>query len=325
MSTVLDLAPGFSPRRPWWGGDLQTLRNYALQARNALPLQNGERLIVPLEDGTGDHMVAALNRPANAGNRPLVVLVHGISGSENSCYMTVAATFFLARNYPVLRVNQRGAGLSRPFCRRQYHAGSSDDLAALMTRLDPELTKNGIMPVGFSLGGNSLLKLLGTIGRELPIIKAASVSAPIDLAQSSRSLMRWRNFAYHRFILTRLKRQCTAPGAVLSKGERLAILSAKNLWSFDDRFTAPRNGYEGAADYYQDNAGQGYLGAIKQPTMLIHAKDDPFVPVSPYLGQRWSGHSNLNVLLPESGGHLGFHDPLGLWHLRQIGDFFAAT
>jgi len=325
VSTVLDHAPRFSPRRPWWGGDLQTLRNYALQARNALPSHNAERLIIPLEDGTGDHMVAALNRPAGAGNRPLVVLVHGISGSENSCYMTVAATYFLARHYPVLRVNQRGAGLSRPFCRQQYHAGSSLDLEALLTRLDPELTKNGILPIGFSLGGNVLLKLLGTVGRHLPIIKAASVSAPIDLAQSSRSLMRWRNFGYHRFILTRLKRQCTAPGAELSKDERHAILRARNLWAFDDRFTAPRNGYQGAVDYYRDNAGESYLGSIKQPTMLIHAKDDPFVPVSPYLQQRWSGHPDLNVLLPESGGHLGFHDPLGLWHLRQIDTFFAAS
>ena len=124
--------------------------------------------------------------------------------------------------------------------------------------------------------------------------------------------MRWRNFAYHRFILTRLKRQCTAPGAELSREERHAILRAKNLWEFDDRFTAPRNGYDGAAHYYHENAGQSYLGSIKHPTLLIHAKDDPFVPVGPYLTQRWSGHSSLNVLLPESGGHLGFHDPLGL-------------
>lgn len=326
VSTLLDHAPRFSPRRPWWGGDLQTLRNYALQARHvALPAQSCERLVIPLEDGSGDHMVAALNRPAGFGERPLVVLVHGISGSENSCYMTVAASFFLARGYPVLRLNLRGAGLSRPFCRGQYHAGCHDDLAAVITGLDPSLTRHGILPIGFSLGGNVLLKLLGTLGRDLPIVKAASVSAPIDLAQSSRSLMRWRNFGYHRFILTRLKRQCTAAGADLSRDERQAILGARSLWELDDSFTAPRNGYEGAADYYQDNAAQSYLGGIRQPTMLIHAKDDPFVPVHPYFQQRWSGHQDLKVLLPKSGGHLGFHDPLGLWHLRQIDDFFASA
>ncbi|MEM9628454.1 MAG: alpha/beta fold hydrolase [Pseudomonadota bacterium] len=325
MSTVIDTSPGFSPRRPWWGGDLQTLRNYALQARHALPGQHGERLIVPLEDGSGDHMVMTIDRPSGGGNRPLVMLVHGISGSESSCYMTVATAFFLARGYPVLRVNLRGAGLSRPFCRRQYHAGCSEDLATVIDALDPELTRHGIMPIGFSLGGNVLLKLLGTLGRHLPIVKAAAVSAPIDLAQSSSSLMRWRNFAYHRFILTRLKRQCTAAGAELSKTERQAILGARSLWQLDDRFTAPRNGYDSAVDYYRDNAAKGFLGAIRQPTMLIHAKDDPFVPVSPYFQQRWGNHPNLKVLLPTSGGHLGFHDPLGLWHLRQIDDFFATA
>ena len=325
VHTISDTSSGFSPRRPWWGGDLQTLRNYALQARKALPTHNSERMVIPIDDGTGDHMIVSINRPAGAQGRPMVVLVHGIAGSENSCYMNVAAAFFLARGYPVLRVNLRGAGLSRPFCRKQYHAGCSDDLAAVIAGLDPELTRHGILPIGFSLGGNVLLKLLGTIGRHLPIIRAACVSAPIDLAQSSRSLMRWRNFGYHRFILTRLKRQCTAAGARLTKEEQRAIRRARSLWDLDERFTAPRNGYQDAADYYQANAGKVYLGGIKQPTMLIHAKDDPFVPVGPYLQERWSGHQNLTVLLPNSGGHLGFHDPLGLWHLRQIDGFFASA
>lgn len=323
VSTVLDPSSYFSPRRPWWGGDLQTLRNYALQVRDNLVGQNGEKLVIPLEDGSGDHMVATLDRPAGAEDRPLVLLVHGISGSESSCYMTVAAAFFLARGYPVLRLNLRGAGLSRPFCRRHYHAGCSEDLAAVIHHLDPALTRHGVLPIGFSLGGNILLKLLGTIGDHLPIIKAATVSAPIDLAKSSRSLMRWRNFAYHRFILTRLKRQCTAAGAQLSQAQRQGILRARSLWEFDDRFTAPANGYGGATDYYENNAAKVYLDGIKLPTMLIHAKDDPFVPVAPYLQRRWSGNPDLTVLLPKSGGHLGFHDPLGLWHLRQIGDFFS--
>jgi len=323
VSTVFEQATGFNPRRPWWGGDLQTLRNYALKVRSALPGQSNSRLVIPLRDGSGDHMVATLDQPPGSDDRPLVILVHGISGSEGSCYMTVAAAFFLARGYPVLRVNLRGAGLSRPFCRKQYHAGCSDDLASLIAGLDPELTRQGVLPIGFSLGGNVLLKLLGTIGQDLPIVKAASVSAPIDLAQSSRSLQRWRNFGYHRFILTRLKRQCTATGAHLSKEERQAILSAKTLWDLDNRFTAPRNGYRDATEYYQENGAQAYLGEIRHPTMLIHAKDDPFVPVGPYLEHRWDNHPDLTVLLPKSGGHLGFHDPLGLWHLRQIGTFFA--
>ena len=213
--------------------------------------------------------------------------------------MVLAAAYFLARGYPVLRVNQRGAGPSRRFCRRQYHAGRTEDFAALLDRLDPQLTRNGVLPIGFSLGGNMLLKYLGEIGRNGPVRRAAAVSAPLDLAHSCRSLMRWRNYLYHRYILTHLKRNCTAPGAALSETERKTILGAPSLWAFDDGFTAPRHGYAGAEDFYGANSCQHFLGGIHAPTLLIHAQDDPFVPAGPYLERPWSGEPHLTALLAQ--------------------------
>ncbi len=324
MSNSANASLAFNPRGPWWGGDLQTIRSFTHQAKHALGNFAGDRVSILLDDGTGDCMIGALNFPMQDNRRPLVVLIHGISGTESSCYMRLAAAFFLARGYPILRLNQRGAGPSRPLCKREYHAGSSADLATLFEKLDPALTRYGILPVGFSLGGNALLKLLGTISRDLPIRAAATVSAPIDLAQSCRSLKRWRNFGYHRYILTRLKRLCTAPGAELSKKERQSILSARSLWQFDDQFTAARNGYSDAEDYYRCNTAKNFLADVKLPTLLIHAKDDPFVPVAPYVDQRWPENPKLELLLPRSGGHLGFHDPAGFWHLRQIDTFFQS-
>ena len=315
----------FRPRRPWWGGDLQTLRSFARRAREVLVGYADERVSIPLDDGTGDRMTGALNLPEAPAERPLVVLVHGISGCEGSCYMRLAAAFFLARGYPVLRLNQRGAGPSRAYCKREYHAGSSSDLGALFDNLDPALTRHGIQAIGFSLGGNALLKFLGTVGAHSPVKRAATVSAPIDLSLSCRSLQRWRNFGYHRYILTRLKRHCTAPGAELSRAERQSILQARNLWQFDDRFTARRNGFDDAEHYYRCNSAKNFLDGVETPTLLIHAKDDPFVPVAPYVDKRWSDHARLHLLLPESGGHMGFHDPAGLWHLRQIERFFDAA
>jgi predicted alpha/beta-fold hydrolase len=311
----------FSPQVPWWGGDLQTIRNYALSVDHALPSRAAKRIVVRLPDG--DRLVATLHLPEPARERPLVILIHGISGCENSCYMVLAAAYFLARGHPVLRVNQRGAGPSRRFCRRQYHAGRTEDFAALLDRLDPQLTRNGVLPIGFSLGGNLLLKYLGEVGRNGPVRRAATVSAPLDLAHSCRSLMRWRNYLYHRYILTHLKRNCTAPGAALSETERKTILGAPSLWAFDDGFTAPRHGYAGAEDFYGTNSCQHFLGGIRAPTLLIHAQDDPFVPPDPYLERPWSGEPHLRALLSRSGGHLGFHDLSGVWHLRQIEAFFA--
>ncbi len=312
----------FNPRLPWWGGDLQTIRNYAWSVDHALPSRAARRLMLRLKDGSGDRLVASLHLPEQTRARPLVVLIHGISGSESSCYVILAAAYFLARGYPVLRVNQRGAGPSRRFCREQYHAGRTQDLTGLLDRLDPNLVRHGVLPIGFSLGGNLLLKYLGETGRNGPVRRAATVSAPLDLAHSCRSLMRWRNYLYHRYILTHLKRNCTGQGAQLSDLERKAILSAESLWQLDDDFTAPRNGYAGALDFYGANSCQNFLGGIRVRTLLIHAQDDPFVPADPYLQRHWSGEANLTPLLPKSGGHLGFHDLSGVWHLRQIETFF---
>ena len=322
MKPVAPKLSDFNPRLPWWGGDLQTIRNYALSIDHALPSGAAEHLIVPLQDGSGDRLVASLHLPEEDRARPLVVLIHGISGNERSCYMVVAAAYFLARGHAVLKVNLRGAGPSRPYCRGHYHAGLTPDLATVLDRVDPQLTRNGLLPIGFSLGGNLLLKFLGEVGRDSPARRAATVSAPLDLARSCRSLMRWRNYLYHRYIMAHLKRNCTAPGAELSEAERKAILGAGTLWQFDHEFTAPRHGYADAQDFYDTNSSQNFLGSIHTETLLIHAQDDPFVPAAPYLEHSWSKTPRLTPLLPKSGGHLGFHDPMGVWHLRQIELFF---
>jgi len=312
----------FNPRRPWWGGDLQTIRAYAFDAEHALPSRAVERIEVPLRDGSGDRMIATLHLPQVDRDRPLVALIHGLAGCEASCYMTFATAFFLIRGYRVLLVNQRGAGPSRAACGAQYHAGSSDDIAILLDTLNPWLTRQGVLAVGFSLGGNVLLKFLAETGQHSAVRRAATVSAPLCLAASVHSLMRWRNFGYHRYILTNLKRTCTGPGAVLTEAERKAILRASSLWQLDEHFTAPRLGYASAGQFYEANSSGRFLDGIRTETLLIHAQDDPFVPAAPYLARDWSRLPKLTPLLPQSGGHLGFHDPLGLWHLRQIDRFF---
>jgi uncharacterized protein len=308
----------FTPRRPWWGGDLQTLRNYLLSALPTLRGETGAHLLVAVDDG--DRLVVALDRPARPRRRPLVVLVHGLAGCESSCYMILAAAFFLERGHAVARVNLRGAGPSRPYCRQQYHAARTGDLRAVLAALPTELRRHGMVAVGFSLGGNLVLNLLAEDSAGLQA--AATVSAPIDLALASRALLRWRNAIYHRYMLAHLKRNCTAKGAELEPRERRAILAARSLWAFDDGFTASRAGYADAGAFYEAASARARLGLIRTPTLLIHARDDPFVPVDAYDSIDWAASPDLVALLPRGGGHLGFHDPLGVWHLRQIASFF---
>ena len=123
--------------------------------------------------------------------------------------------------------------------------------ASLLSVLPDELTRDGIVAVGYSLGGAMLLKYLGEEGAASPLEAAATVSAPIDLAVTCRHMMRPRNRIYHRYILDLMKVEATGEGAIVSAAERAAILGARTVWDYDDVFIAPRYGFASAEDYYE--------------------------------------------------------------------------
>ena len=326
---AVPLFPPFAARAPWWGGDLQTLRNFLVRRPGNVAAYPAERLTLPLADGSGDRLLGALNLPRVPNAlRPLVVLVHGLSGCEESFYLLNSAAHLLALGFPVLRLNLRGAGPSRPFCRFQYHAGRSEDFAEVLTLLPKALIAAGIVAIGFSLGANMLLKYLGEQGGAAQLRAAVSVSAPLDLADTSRRMMRRRNAIYQAYLLHEMRREAMAPGAELTGGERQAIREARSIWEFDHRFSAPRNGYAGAEEYYERNAARRFLDGIAVPTLVIHALDDPWIPAGAYLGYDWRRNRNLLPLLPPRGGHVGFqgsnrrvtwHDLCIAQFLEQIG------
>jgi len=212
----VSLAP-FKQRFPWWGGDLQTMANRFHPSAADLAPHASERLSFPLSDGTGDTLLAMLDRPAAPKARwPLAIVIHGLTGAEDSAYVLSMARHLLDRGHPVLRLNLRGAGPSRPVCGGHYYAGRSQDLRALLELLPSDLTRDGIVAVGYSLGAAMLLKYLGEEGSRTPLAAAASVSAPIDLAATCQCMMRSRNWLYHGYLLGQMKREATGPGAVLS-------------------------------------------------------------------------------------------------------------
>ena len=316
----------FVARPPWWGGDLQTIRNYLRQPAIPLDPYPAERLEFPMPDGSGDVLVATLNRPHPPdGSRPLAVLIHGLTGCETSTYMRASARHLLACGHPVLRLNLRGAGPSRPRCRLQYHAGRTEDLRAVVGRMDGRLAANGIVIVGFSLGGNLLLKYLGEQGRRAPLLGAVSVSAPIDLKTTQLRLMQRRNRRYHNYLLARMKEEVAAPNSTLSDRERGGIGTISSVYEFDDRLVAPRNNFRDADDYYACCSAQNLLGEIHVPTLIIHARNDPWIPADAYLSFDWNANPRLTPLLPKGGGHVGFHGfgSFVPWHDRCIANFIG--
>ena len=329
-ATAFKPPASFVPRAPWWGGDLQTIRNYLRKRRPPdLTPWPGLRLELPVLDGSGDRLSVSLHQPAIEAGRPLAVLIHGLTGCEDSVYLRASARHLLGLGYPVVRLNQRGAGPSRPLCRSRYHAGLSGDLGdalKALADLDPRLISRGVVLVGYSLGGNVLLKFLAEAGSDFPIRAAATVSTPIDLAASVARIMTRRNRPYHNYLLSRMKAEEAARPEPLTTDERTTLERIARIYDFDEIVVAPRAGFSGADEYYRRCSALGFVDRIAVPTLLIHATDDPWVPAASYGAIPWQRTPILQPLISERGGHVGFHGrgSLVAWHDQAIAGFFAA-
>lgn len=319
--------PAFAPRVPWFGADLQTLRNVLVSPRTPAALSTTERIALPLLDGSGDVLHASVDTPTNehaSSQRPTIVLIHGLSGSDESSYMRASRDFHLARGHRVVRMNLRGAGASRASCRAQYHAGRSEDLDDALRGLPAQWRSPGLALVGYSLGGNMLLKFTAEFAPQHPVVAVASVSAPIDLAAASQRFLDKRNWVYHQHLLRNMKQECFAAPVPPNVDERAAIESCRSILEFDERVVAPRNGFDGAAHYYAVNHARQFLPEIAVPSLVVHALDDPWIPASAYTRFDWSQNPYLLPVLPRGGGHVGFHarGDTETFHDRCIGAFF---
>ena len=314
--------PAFRPRWPWIGGDLQTLRNtlsYQIPDFSRFP---PERLTLPMSDGSGDHLLALLNRPTADIGRPAVVLVHGLTGSENSRNIMTSAAYHLRAGHPVVRLNLRGAGPSRGRCRGHYHAGRSADIRDALAALPGELQDRGLLIVGVSLGGNAVLKFLGENTAIGNVLAGAAVCAPIDLRMAQLRIAAPRNVVYQRHLLQAMRADARAFGG---SNIEAVLARVRTVYDFDDLIVAPNNGFDGAEDYYRRSSAGPLLDAISVPTLLIHPRTDPWVPARMYLERSWKPDGAVTLLMPPDGGHVGFHaaDDTAPWHDRCISSFFA--
>lgn len=287
--------PRFVPLPPWFGGDLQTLRNHLRPPGDILAPWPGEVLRFAMKDGTGDALIGALHRPAEDRGRPLVLLLHGLTGDQDSVYMRVTARELLLAGYPVLRLNWRGAGPGVGRTKGFYHAGRTEDLTAVIGSMSGALAGNGLAAIGYSLGANVLLKYLAERGSLAHLRAVIAVSPPIDLHVAQQCMALRRNRRYHDHLLGRMRRERPCPDDVSS------------ILDFDNRVVAPANGFRDAIDYYTQCSSGPQLGAIRTPTLVIHAADDPWIPSRSFREIAWERFKSVHLLMPWSGGHVGFH------------------
>ena len=323
----------------WRTAHLQTLRSRLVPATAAGDaLAATRRVAVPMDDGTGDALTVAVHTPGpappSAPAPALVVLVHGLGGSADSAYVKAAAAALLRAGIAAARLDLRGAGRDGHRSRQMYHAGRTADVRAVLRSLaaTPEALRRGDGPslglMGFSLGGNVTLKLLGEPLDGLPLVAGVTVSAPLDLSAGAEYLHHVAFGLYERAMLRGLRADVARFGADLPPHDAAAIAAARRIEQFDDAFTAKQNGWRDAAEYYAVNSAAQYLPRITVPTLVIHALDDPVVPAGPYRAVDWEALERAGPVrraVTAHGGHVGFHQHgrRPPWYAERAARFFT--
>ena len=235
-----------------------------------------------------------------------IVLLHGLEGSADAGYFASFAQAALGRSFGVHRLNMRTCGGTEDLCETMYHSGLTGDTLFVLRHIAARQS-GPLFLVGFSLGGNVALKLAGELGQTDLLAGVVAISTPIDLAAAVRAIDRPENFLYGRRFLDRLKRRVRRKSAISPHLYTTDGLDeVKTVWEFDDRFTAPLFGFGTAANYYATQSARNFLPAIRIPTLIITAKDDPLVPYSMYEDEVFRANPALTLIATEHGGHLGF-------------------
>ncbi|NRB40285.1 MAG: alpha/beta fold hydrolase [Pseudomonadales bacterium] len=294
----------YKARGAFKNGHVNTLYAHFFSRRKALPFKR-ERLV-------HDQGFSLYLDWVQQGNDNLIIFTHGLESSSNARYITSMGQQFLTQGYDVLAWNCRNCAEGEDFEKRAYyHSGISQDLDAVITHTLATQRYKKIVLVGFSMGGNILLKYLGEKGGDLPaqITRAMAVSSPLDLLSCSYTLMQFPNQIYGRnFLKTILQKMQQNTDDIAHYGLQLEdILQSKNLRDFDHAFTAPVHGFTSQDDYYQKASSLPLLKHIQIPTLILNALDDPILSGACYPDVDDIKNPHISTFYPSYGGHLGFN------------------
>ena len=296
--------PSYLPQFPFTYGHVQTL--YPTLFRkwpHAAPVR--ERL--ELEDG--DFLDIDWHYSITANSSRLAVISHGLEGNSRKKYMLGMASSLSNNGWDVICLNFRGCSGEMNRLPRLYHSGVTDDLHTVICHGLETGGYTSAALVGFSMGGNQTLKYLGENPAKVPSqVKAAVVfSVPCLLAESGRTMNSLANRIYMEYFMYGLRQKIRIkaemfPDLYNTKG----LAAMKTFFPFDDRYTGPIHGFQNADDYYRQCSSKQFLDDIRVPTLLVQAKDDPFLPQSCYPRSEADKSTFLFLEMPRHGGHVGF-------------------
>lgn len=291
----------FSPYQPLFrGGDAHTIAGrYWPCGLNEARWPTQSKLFQTAPD------VQVLGKINRGGGRGVVIAVHGLTACSEARYMLTLAQRALEEGFDVIRLNVRSCGGTEHLSPTLYHSGLTADLHAVVGQLAPE----DVYLVGFSMGGNMVLKLAGEWGSAAPahVRGVCSISAPIRLAECARRIGERRNWIYEYRFLRQLRAAVKRKQLLDPRfWPDLDADRADSIYAFDELITARTFGFAGAADYYERCSAAGYLDRVRVPALLIQAEDDPFIPFSTYSHSAFQQNGALRLLPAPSGGHVAF-------------------
>lgn len=291
------------------------------------PGLSSTRYAIPLTAGDRMFLYDSPPRVWRRG-RPVVILVHGLSGCHRSGHLVRLARLLVRQGCHVVRLDLPGAGAGIRLARRTYNAAASADVRAAAEEVVRRFPGAAVFLAGYSLGGNIVLKLAGeSAARPLAgLAGVAAVNPPIDLEACSELLSRPENLYYNRYFARALVQQIQLHQRYFPDLPAVHFPRGLTLRQFDDLHTAPRGGFADSADYYCRAAALPLMDRITVPTLILTARNDPFVAVDPIASL--PHRPELEVHIAASGGHLGFVGPNGhglRWAEPRVADWILRT
>lgn len=295
----------FTPRRWLSGGHVQTIASFLIARRLKVPAPE-ERLI---EVEPGIQVLCHCHWQPDRASALTIIIVHGLEGSSESQYMLGISAKALAAGMNVVRYNQRNCGGTDALAPVLYHSGLSNDVAAVAHDVIARDGVSRLALVGFSMGGNIVLKLAGEWGAQAPPqLRAAAACCPaIDLAISADTLHHPSNRIYEKYFLWALRRRMIQKARLFPGHFDVSRLRGiRSLREFDDRITSFYCGFTGVDDYYDRASAAHVVDRIAVPTLILYAANDPFIRITAETRKKISSNPNITFIETLDGGHCAF-------------------